>query len=135
MAFSFGDLAQGTSCTVKVTKAPQATDVRVFFFLMIRRPPRSTLFPYATLFRSWGSQSCQRVSPTLGTTPNPATGSVGVRTVDDSAQLSCRTSLVCGILVDKSIATASASAARAAGGHHVAARWCGRRHVVALEST
>src|SRR3712207_9084814 len=24
----------------------------VFFFLMIRRPPRSTLFPYATLFRS-----------------------------------------------------------------------------------
>src|SRR5712664_4496096 len=25
----------------------------VFFFLMIRRPPRSTLFPYTTLFRSW----------------------------------------------------------------------------------
>ena len=27
----------------------------VFFFLMIRRPPRSTLFPYTTLFRSWGA--------------------------------------------------------------------------------
>src|SRR5256885_15953683 len=26
--------------------------VMVFFFLMIRRPPRSTLFPYTTLFRS-----------------------------------------------------------------------------------
>src|SRR5688572_31806239 len=26
----------------------------VFFFLMIRRPPRSTLFPYTTLFRSGG---------------------------------------------------------------------------------
>ena len=26
--------------------------VVVFFFLMIRRPPRSTLFPYTTLFRS-----------------------------------------------------------------------------------
>src|SRR5215204_6787413 len=26
-----------------------------FFFLMIRRPPRSTLFPYTTLFRSNGS--------------------------------------------------------------------------------
>src|SRR3712207_8521892 len=25
----------------------------VFLFLMIRRPPRSTLFPYTTLFRSW----------------------------------------------------------------------------------
>ena len=27
----------------------------MFFFLMIRRPPRSTLFPYTTLFRSVGS--------------------------------------------------------------------------------
>src|SRR5258708_28267466 len=27
----------------------------IFFFLMIRRPPRSTLFPYTTLFRSTGS--------------------------------------------------------------------------------
>src|SRR2546430_8968499 len=26
--------------------------IRCFFFLMIRRPPRSTLFPYTTLFRS-----------------------------------------------------------------------------------
>src|SRR2546429_2130291 len=29
--------------------------VYLFFFLMIRRPPRSTLFPYTTLFRSLGS--------------------------------------------------------------------------------
>src|SRR2546429_2678026 len=28
--------------------------VSLFFFLMIRRPPRSTLFPYTTLFRSHG---------------------------------------------------------------------------------
>src|SRR5215469_17437625 len=28
------------------------TDYSFFFFLMIRRPPRSTLFPYTTLFRS-----------------------------------------------------------------------------------
>src|SRR2546430_4574694 len=27
-------------------------EVHIFFFLMIRRPPRSTLFPYTTLFRS-----------------------------------------------------------------------------------
>src|SRR3712207_7547328 len=27
--------------------------IHVFFFLMIRRPPRSTLFPYTTLFRSY----------------------------------------------------------------------------------
>src|SRR2546429_5932794 len=33
-----------------------------FFFLMIRRPPRSTLFPYTTLFRSEGEGSigCER---------------------------------------------------------------------------
>src|SRR2546430_1359487 len=30
----------------------QARDAVQFFFLMIRRPPRSTLFPYTTLFRS-----------------------------------------------------------------------------------
>src|SRR5437762_7212082 len=35
----------------------------LFFFLMIRRPPRSTLFPYTTLFRSHCSQvpSCLRL--------------------------------------------------------------------------
>src|SRR2546427_9758479 len=34
----------------------------VFFFLMIRRPPRSTLFPYTTLFRSGhhGDRLCRR---------------------------------------------------------------------------
>src|SRR6266481_7813657 len=30
-----------------------------FFFLMIRRPPRSTLFPYTTLFRSNAQAYCQ----------------------------------------------------------------------------
>src|SRR6266849_9067328 len=32
-----------------------------FFFLMIRRPPRSTLFPYTTLFRSRGGRQRVRV--------------------------------------------------------------------------
>src|SRR2546427_9232697 len=32
----------------------QHSVIRLFFFLMIRRPPRSTLFPYTTLFRSPG---------------------------------------------------------------------------------
>src|SRR5215471_21122066 len=34
---------------------PQCVFVICFFFLMIRRPPRSTLFPYTTLFRSGSS--------------------------------------------------------------------------------
>src|SRR2546429_6982979 len=33
---------------------------RFVFFLMIRRPPRSTLFPYTTLFRSWLDGCWQR---------------------------------------------------------------------------
>src|SRR5690349_22757073 len=32
----------------------------LFFFLMIRRPPRSTLFPYTTLFRSHRQWPCRR---------------------------------------------------------------------------
>src|SRR3712207_7165478 len=35
----------------------------MFFFLMIRRPPRSTLFPYTTLFRSRGPEPGDRVAP------------------------------------------------------------------------
>src|SRR6266511_3689741 len=34
------------------SRAARAFTGRVLFFLMIRRPPRSTLFPYTTLFRS-----------------------------------------------------------------------------------
>src|SRR5256885_16702268 len=39
--------------------------ILLFFFLMIRRPPRSTLFPYTTLFRSSGVSCCgwPRCSP------------------------------------------------------------------------
>src|SRR3712207_7734784 len=32
---------------------PFEVEISFFFFLMIRRPPRSTLFPYTTLFRSF----------------------------------------------------------------------------------
>src|SRR6266545_2136813 len=37
--------------------------VLLFFFLMIRRPPRSTLFPYTTLFRSSGHRATSRLLP------------------------------------------------------------------------
>src|SRR2546430_17492808 len=36
-----------------------------FFFLMIRPPPRSTLFPYTTLFRSFVNEAAARVVPTI----------------------------------------------------------------------
>src|SRR5256886_12721264 len=37
----------------------------IFFFLMIRRPPRSTLFPYTTLFRSLADRGRRRRIPSL----------------------------------------------------------------------
>src|SRR3712207_7899838 len=37
--------------------------IYIFFFLMIRRPPRSTLFPYTTLFRSPHSLSNGKLQP------------------------------------------------------------------------
>src|SRR3712207_7278572 len=37
-----------------------------FFFLMIRRPPRSTLFPYTTLFRSHGDAEVDAVGDPVG---------------------------------------------------------------------
>src|SRR5438034_11248709 len=44
----------------------------LFFFLMIRRPPRSTLFPYTTLFRSRTCRSPRPPSPSRGS-PFPFT--------------------------------------------------------------
>src|SRR2546430_5405681 len=47
--------------------------MRFFFFLMIRRPPRSTLFPYTTLFRSNnGVASMDSHEPDLGLLPSLA---------------------------------------------------------------
>src|SRR2546430_9734032 len=42
----------------------------LFFFLMIRRPPRSTLFPYTTLFRSNVAAKCIRISSFLSAQPD-----------------------------------------------------------------
>src|SRR2546422_7118146 len=40
------------SCSFFLFSLPFLSHLLFFFFLMIRRPPRSTLFPYTTLFRS-----------------------------------------------------------------------------------
>src|SRR6267142_6057513 len=42
-------------------------EIFLFFFLMIRRPPRSTLFPYTTLFRSF--RRCREERPPGGAGP------------------------------------------------------------------
>src|SRR2546425_3747860 len=47
-----------------------------FFFLMMRQPPRSTLFPYTTLFRSWGHVEGHRLG--CGVKVDPAVGGAAV---------------------------------------------------------
>src|SRR3712207_8265203 len=47
----------------------------VCFLLMIRRPPRSTLFPYTTLFRSLGTSTPTTVTTTSRPSPAPSSSS------------------------------------------------------------
>src|SRR3712207_3845199 len=51
----------------------------MFFFLMMRRPPRSTLFPYTTLFRSHPLQGADRDGERAAQGPAPAPGHAGRR--------------------------------------------------------
>src|SRR5438105_15483753 len=44
--------------------SPLLHSVSLFFFLLIRRPPRSTLFPYTTLFRSTVEKALKHLSET-----------------------------------------------------------------------
>src|SRR5216683_6629162 len=80
--------------------------VLVFFFLMIRRPPRSTLFPYTTLFRS----RLLRDGFTklgLGFVLPPALRSNSItslwlpRSEEHTSELQSRSDLVCRLLLEK----------------------------------
>ena len=58
--------------------------VGVFFFLMIRRPPRSTLFPYTTLFRS--TIGTQELNPDGSSVTSMTCSAVGQCTVNRHAE-------------------------------------------------
>src|SRR6266487_5767851 len=67
----------------------------VFFFLMIRRPPRSTLFPYTTLFRS----RCARIPSRM-----PAASRAwfsAARSEEHTSELQSPVHLVCRLLLEK----------------------------------
>src|SRR6266849_4413964 len=69
-----------------------------FFFLMIRRPPRSTLFPYTTLFRSYVDRS----SPerTFRDAPHLLQFQAA-RSEEHTSELQSRVDLVCRLLLEK----------------------------------
>src|SRR5260370_4384650 len=66
-----------------------------FFFLMIRRPPRSTLFPYTTLFRSW----CE--PPRRSGRPHRRSRTAGPRSEEHTSELQSHLNLVCRLLLEK----------------------------------
>src|SRR5439155_25718552 len=84
-----------------------------FFFLLLRRPPRSTLFPYTTLFRSLGVQA--KLLRVLEQNEIYRVGSVEPRRVDvhvlaasnrdrseeHTSELQSRGHLVCRLLLEK----------------------------------
>src|SRR3712207_6903385 len=89
----------------------------MFFFLMIRRPPRSTLFPYTTLFRSGRRRALSMSTPFTESTriiPQYFSASRGERTAPEmrspirsprseehTSELQSRQYLVCRLLLEK----------------------------------
>src|SRR5205085_6629833 len=94
-----------------VIKSFQGSAMRVclFFFLLIRRPPRSTLFPYTTLFRSRGC-SLPGLTDVLGeddfelaaaARAFAATHDHAARSEEHTSELQSQSNLVCRLLLEK----------------------------------
>src|SRR6202043_4207730 len=77
--------------------SPVSPRLSFFFFLMIRRPPRSTLFPYTTLFRSESSPAHLAPGPVV------VGGTRGARdrSEEHTSELQSRPHLVCRLLLEK----------------------------------
>src|SRR2546430_17337134 len=74
-----------------------------FFFLMIRRPPRSTLFPYTTLFRSRaGPGRAPSWERGTGRARRGAAARTGARRSEEhTSELQSQSNLVCRLLLEK----------------------------------
>src|SRR5438093_3804092 len=78
---------------------------------MIRRPPRSTLFPYTTLFRSrpddwprppgWEDVAPAPADATVASTAETATAAAVARSEEHTSELQSLTNLVCRLLLEK----------------------------------
>src|SRR2546428_2115726 len=93
------------------------TSVPPFFFLMIRRPPRSTLFPYTTLFRSPPhdhggillGERLHRLRRRFRHEQGRNRGRVP-RSEEHTSELQSRSDLVCRLLLEKKNVTPASSA-------------------------
>src|SRR2546422_8559170 len=78
--------------------------IHFLFFLMIRRPPRSTLFPYTTLFRSPFGPGISWARPRTALSRRPAARRhrrTTRRSEEHTSELQSRLHLVCRLLLEK----------------------------------
>src|SRR5438034_6927510 len=68
---------------------------------MIRRPPRSTLFPYTTLFRSWNPDPRGRGAIRIQQSPYWPRPPVCFRSEEHTSELQSHSDLVCRLLLEK----------------------------------
>src|SRR5438105_15538190 len=72
------------------------------FFLMIRRPPRSTLFPYTTLFRSAASDNFRNARSSASASRSVTVSfRISKRSEEHTSELQSRVDLVCRLLLEK----------------------------------
>src|SRR2546430_9950930 len=100
---------------VKTAGASYASCIRaltmcfLFFFLMIRRPPRSTLFPYTTLFRSEEMREQEGLNTAIGgalpvfqaADMEPVFAISARRSEEHTSELQSQSNLVCRLLLEK----------------------------------
>src|SRR6266513_1528304 len=79
----------------------RASKASVFVFFMMRRPPRSTLFPYTTLFRSRSRRRSLLVTFILGDDKIFGVASTRMRSEEHTSELQSRFDLVCCLLLEK----------------------------------
>src|SRR6202012_6265802 len=94
--------------------------VSFFFFLMIRRPPRSTLFPYTTLFRSVSSGGM--LAAKLDVDDPQLEERDFDRSEEHTSELQSHSDLVCRLLLEKNITQRRSEAEmhkRGGGSRHV----------------
>src|SRR5438477_9366002 len=72
-----------------------------FFFLMIRRPPRSTLFPYTTLFRSFEPGAVIEDDEGRLIRGHAAIRAFIIRSEEHTSELQSHVNLVCRLLLEK----------------------------------
>src|SRR5690348_18379084 len=86
------------------------TRLLIFFFLMLRPPPRSTLFPYTTLFRSGSRPQCRQDRGSSCRSQVPAGAAAASRAVavvalarseEHTSELQSPVHLVCRLLLEK----------------------------------